>query len=61
VTLYVGYFTDQKEGEMTHSPKHCLPGGGWNPVESEIYTVNVTPANQLIRVNKYIVQKGDTR
>lgn len=61
VTLYVGYFTDQKEGEMTHSPKHCLPGGGWHPIESETYTVNVTPSNQLIRINKYIVQKGDTR
>jgi EpsI family protein len=28
-TLYVGYYGAQKEGAQIHSPKHCLPGGGW--------------------------------
>jgi EpsI family protein len=28
-TLYVGYYGMQKEGAQIHSPKHCLPGGGW--------------------------------
>ncbi|HIC90642.1 MAG TPA: EpsI family protein, partial [Syntrophaceae bacterium] len=36
--LYVGYFQDQKEGAMIHSPKHCYPGGGWQPIESGIQT-----------------------
>ncbi len=29
VTLYIGYYDTQKEGAQIHSPKHCLPGGGW--------------------------------
>lgn len=29
VWLYMCYFKDQKYGAQIHSPKHCLPGGGW--------------------------------
>jgi EpsI family protein len=27
--LFVAYFSSQKYGSQIHSPKHCLPGGGW--------------------------------
>ncbi|HSH00714.1 MAG TPA: EpsI family protein, partial [candidate division Zixibacteria bacterium] len=27
--LFVAYFKDQKYGSQIHSPRHCLPGGGW--------------------------------
>ena len=27
--LVVAYFSSQKYGSQIHSPKHCLPGGGW--------------------------------
>jgi EpsI family protein len=30
ISLYVGYFADQKSGQTIHSPKNCLPGSGWN-------------------------------
>ena len=49
VSFFVGYFEDQKYGSQIHSPRHCLPGGGWGvldlrPIEIEIkgngYTVN---------------------
>ncbi len=29
--LYVGYYASQREGMQIHSPKHCMPGGGWAP------------------------------
>lgn len=28
--LYVAYFSAQGYGRQIHSPRHCLPGGGWN-------------------------------
>ena len=28
-SLFVAYFGFQTEGQMIHSPKACLPGGGW--------------------------------
>lgn len=27
--LFIAYFSSQKYGSQIHSPKHCLPGGGW--------------------------------
>jgi EpsI family protein len=35
ISFYVGYFEDQKSGETIHSPKNCMPGAGWNFVQSE--------------------------
>jgi EpsI family protein len=29
-SLYIGFFGLQKEGQMIHSPRACLPGGGWS-------------------------------
>jgi EpsI family protein len=37
--LYVGYYASQREGMQIHSPKHCLPGGGWAPVWSRARAV----------------------
>ena len=30
VQLYVGYYQSQREGDIIHSPKNCMPGSGWN-------------------------------
>lgn len=27
--LFVAYFASQEYGSQIHSPRHCLPGGGW--------------------------------
>lgn len=35
LNLYVGYYRWQSEGHIIHSPKHCLPGSGWVPVEEK--------------------------
>lgn len=29
VYLFIAYFKSQKYGGQIHSPRHCLPGGGW--------------------------------
>ena len=34
VWLFLAYFRDQKYGEQIHSPRHCLPGGGWSIVNN---------------------------
>jgi|GEM_PF-6521555 len=28
VNLYVGFYESQREGDLIHSPKHCMPGPG---------------------------------
>lgn len=39
--LFLGYFKSQKFGSSIHSPKHCLPGGGWKILSQETVTVDL--------------------
>ena len=34
VLLYASYFPRQGRGEISHSPKNCLPGAGWQPLRA---------------------------
>ena len=33
VALYVAYYGSQRPGISIHSPLHCLPGTGWEPID----------------------------
>lgn len=59
LSLFVAYFKTQRTGQTPHSPKNCLPGGGWTPSESGEVDIEIPSANRTIRVNKYLVSKGD--
>jgi len=54
--LYIGYWDSQRKGAAPHSPKNCLPGGGWEPLEASTITIPVRAGAGLI-VNRYILQK----
>jgi EpsI family protein len=56
VNLYIGYWDSQRKGAAIHSPKNCLPGAGWEPVEASIVTIPLG-ASTPVRVNRYLVQK----
>ena len=34
VSMYIGYYGNQRSGDTIHSPQNCLPGAGWLPVAS---------------------------
>lgn len=57
-TLFLAYFSTQRTGKAPHSPKNCLPGSGWAPSQSGTIEIPVAGQAQPIRVNKYIVAKG---
>ena len=57
VQLYVGYYANQRTGDTIHSPKNCLPGAGWDPVQSG-YAKIFVPGGRQIVVNEYIIQHG---
>lgn len=57
VWLYVGYYQSQRTGATYHSPRNCLPGAGWQVMESAEVSVPVR-AHAPITVNKVLVQKG---
>jgi len=57
--LFVAYFSSQRTGQSPHSPKNCLPGSGWQPSESGKVDAPVDGGGAPIRINKYIVAKGE--
>lgn len=59
--LYIAYFKSQRTGVAPHSPKHCLPGAGWAPIEARKTEIAVPGREDPIRVNQYTVAKGDQK
>jgi EpsI family protein len=58
--LFVAAFRSQRNGKAPHSPKNCLPGSGWTPLESSYASIDV--GGQVpIQVNRYVVAHGDER
>jgi EpsI family protein len=57
IWLYVGYYESQRTGATYHSPKNCLPGSGWQFVETDRVSVSVSDATS-IQINKVLIQKG---
>jgi len=59
-SLFVAAFRSQRTGKAPHSPKNCLPGSGWEWVDSRTMPVDVGLA-EPITVNRYIVARGEDR
>jgi len=57
--LFVAYYAQQRAGESMHSPKHCLPGSGWEiwKHDSTVVTVRGKP----FEINKYSIQNSGSR
>lgn len=52
-TLFVGYFEDQKYGSQIHSPRHCLPGGGWGLLEMHPAEIEIN--GSVLSVNRVLI------
>src|SRR5229473_841757 len=60
VDLFVAYFPTQRAGDTIHSPKNCLPGAGWSPLESKRIAISV-PGHAAFPANLYVIGKGTER
>ena len=54
-SLYVGYYTYQTQGKSIHSPRNCLPGAGWEPVESTTLPIAGATGLGSRNMNKYVL------
>ena len=60
VDLFIAYFSSQRAGDTIHSPKNCLPGAGWAPIESSRAELTV-PGHSPFPVNRYVIARGEAR
>lgn len=58
-SVYVGYYDSQNQGQTIHSPKNCLPGAGWEPVDAG--TTVVAAGGREYTVNRYLLANGPNR
>ena len=56
VGVYIGYYESQRQGDTVHSPQNCLPGAGWQPIESGLATLDA--GGRTVQVNQFVIQKG---
>ena len=60
IELYCGYFSSQRYGSQIHSPKNCLPGGGWRIEYIEPYEIK-SSNGQSKTVNHMIISQNNFR
>jgi exosortase D (VPLPA-CTERM-specific) len=62
VNLYITYYNSQRKGEAVHSPRSCLPGGGWQMRDFDQRGVaNVSIDGRPLRVNRTLIEMGNQR
>ncbi len=61
IYLFIAFFKTQRYGQAPHSPKNCLPGNGYEPIESGPIEVAVPGRAEPIRINRYLTARGEEK
>jgi EpsI family protein len=48
VSVYIAFYGAQRPGVSLHSPLHCLPGTGWEPLDVGTVDVAGAPVRRLV-------------
>lgn len=58
VNFYSAYYKSQRKDSTTHSPRACIPGGGWQIVRHEQQKVEGVSVGDIpLVVNRLVIQK----
>jgi exosortase D (VPLPA-CTERM-specific) len=65
VNFYLAYYGSQRKGASVHSPRTCIPGGGWEVASLSRIVVDTSPAGistaagrRELGVNRVIIARG---
>jgi len=62
VNLYVSWYNSQRKGEAVHSPRACLPGGGWQMHDfGQRRLPGISINGQPLVVNRVLIEQGNQR
>lgn len=62
VNLYVAWYDSQRAGQSAHSPRSCLPGGGWRMTQfSQVDVPGVQIAGAPLRTNRVQIELGNRK
>ena len=60
VNVYAAYYRSQRSGQATHSPKTCIPGGGWEITSLDEVLVSAD-SGAGFPANRAVIQKGEQK
>jgi len=62
VNFYVAWYNSQRSGQSAHSPRSCLPGGGWH-IDSltQVPIATVVLNGKSLSVNRVLISQGEHR
>jgi exosortase D (VPLPA-CTERM-specific) len=58
VNLWIAYYESQLQEDWIHSPKECLPGGGWEFVWIDEMPAPVDAAGNPFTINRSLIARG---
>jgi len=58
--LYIAYLDAQRDGRSWHSPRQCIPGGGWQIVRHTVERATA-PDGSAIHYNRLVIQFREHR
>jgi EpsI family protein len=61
VNFYVAWYASQRMGASPHSPRVCIPGGGWEIGEFGRASLPTGDGADPLRFNRAIIAKGEHR
>ena len=61
VNLYVAYYASQRKGVSPHSPRVCIPGGGWLITEFDRIEIDVVGEVEPLPLNRAIIERDSAR
>lgn len=62
VNFYVAFYGSQQAGAAAHSPRSCIPGGGWKITSlSTKILADVEVQGRPLRINRLQIQRGDDK
>jgi len=62
VNFYVAWYDSQRSGNSTHSPRSCLPAGGWRMTQfSQVDVPEVQVGGRPLRANRVQIELGNRK
>ena len=59
VNFYVAWYESQRKGRSVHSPRSCMPGGGW--IIRSLEERTLTADGRQVPVNRAVIELGNQR
>ena len=61
VNFYIAYYESQRKGSSIHSPRSCIPGGGWVIASLTQLPMDSVSGAEDLTVNRLVIQKENVR